>query len=671
MDSVILLKPTNWSSQARSKLVAIICSILISLCFVSSIDAAEQILAFDSKITVRGDGILDVTETIRVRAEGNQIKRGIFRDFPLTFHDEAGKRHRVEFRLRSVSRDGQPEPYHTASSGNGIRIYIGEEDVFLRPDIYIYDIRYETSRQIQFLPDQTELFWNVTGNDWAFPILSATALVTLPDNRAPERWTAYTGELGETGEDFTGRVLGNNALAVATSRILKPDEGLSVVVEIPPGLVAPPSGTTVLYHWYLDNLRFILGGFGFLGVFAFYVGAWRAVGRDPPKGTIIPLFHPPDAISPALAGYIRNWGWRGTWRDFTAAAISLAVKGYLIFDDSTGTIVLTRAQNSGGPPTTDLPPGERAIFDWVSSHNGLVTIDKPYGKSIGKALKSFKSKIEGENQHRFFKQNIGYFVIGIVMTVVALVLVLAFGELSENQIVLLIFIGFFGTFAGTLIARFIRATFGDHSVRTFVFSIIIFVAVKVLSGIFVTTFGTYFWSFSEDFSTALFTIFLEAGFPFVLVGGFATMNGVFFYLLRAPTAAGRIVMDEIEGLELYIRTAETARFNAVGAPDFTTDHFEQLLPYAIALDAEEPWSDAFADAFARAHIGETAETSYRPLWHGGRGWSEDGFARSISSSVSAAQGYFSSAVPARSSSSGFSGGGGSGGGGGGGGGGGW
>ncbi len=134
----------------------------------------------------------------------------------------------------------------------------------------------------------------------------------------------------------------------------------------------------------------------------------------------------------------------------------------------------------------------------------------------------------------------------------------------------------------------------------------------------------------------------------------------------------RVIMDQIEGLELYLRTAETERMNMAGAPDLTTKTFERLLPYAIALEAEKPWSAAFAEAFDRAHPGEGVSAAYRPAWHGGRGWSGDDFGRSVSSAMSSAQSAFTSAIPApKSSSSGFSGGGGSGGGGGGGGGGGW
>ena len=89
-------------------------------------------------------------------------------------------------------------------------------------------------------------------------------------------------------------------------------------------------------------------------------------------------------------------------------------------------------------------------------------------------------------------------------------------------------------------------------------------------------------------------------FSFVLVGAFTMVNGLFFYLLRAPTALGRPIMDQLAGFRLYLETAESDRLN-LNAPEITADRFEALLPYAVALDVEKPWSDAFAAALRRAH----------------------------------------------------------------------
>lgn len=68
-------------------------------------------------------GSRTVTETIRVRAEGNNIRRGIYRDFPTHYRDRLGNRYRVGFELLAVQRDGRAEAFHRENRSNGIRIY--------------------------------------------------------------------------------------------------------------------------------------------------------------------------------------------------------------------------------------------------------------------------------------------------------------------------------------------------------------------------------------------------------------------------------------------------------------------------------------------------------------------------------------------------------------------
>ncbi len=636
------------------------------------VHAAEVIERFDSEVEVAADGTLTVTETVRVLAEGREIKRGIYRDFPLSFRDGRDERRKVSFELLGVTRDGRPEPYFTRNNYAGVRIYAGQEKVLLRPGTYTYVFRYRTSRQIRFLADHDELFWNVTGNEWTFPILSATSSIRLPDHAAPVRWTAYTGSFGARGDAWRGDIASDGALQVETTRPLGPQQGLSVVAEIPRGLVAQPSDAARLQHALLDYREFIFGGLGALAVLAYYLIAWNAVGRDPEKGVIIPLFHPPEGISPALAGYVRDWGWSGGWRDFTAAAVSLAVKGLLVFDDADGDLTLSRRGSKPLKDVQSLPPGEKVILGWVDARGGKARIDKTNGASLATIFKNFKASIEKENRHRFFRRNLGYFFFGLALTAAAILAVLIFGDLSEPEIALLAIGAMICALMGVMIMPILRVLLGRRNLRSIIAAGINFTFLVVVGTLAFTFLADTGVKVPDGFARHVLDELLQHGFPVALIGSLAVLNGLFYYLLRAPTAAGRVVMDRIEGLELYLRTAETERMNIQGAPDLTTETFERLLPYAIALEAEKPWSEAFAKAFARAHPGEDAMDSYRPVWHGGMGWSGSDFGHSISSTMSSSQSAFTSALPApQSSSSGFSGGGGSGGGGGGGGGGGW
>jgi hypothetical protein len=136
--------------------------------------------------------------------------------------------------------------------------------------------------------------------------------------------------LGTRGTDWRGSSSVLGTLTVSTTRRFFPGEGLTVVAELPVGSVEPPSANMLLWYSLFDNRRWIIGGVGLVLVLVYYLAAWNAVGRDPRRGTIIPLFHPLQGISPALANYIRDWGFRREkWRAFTAAALSLAVKGLI------------------------------------------------------------------------------------------------------------------------------------------------------------------------------------------------------------------------------------------------------------------------------------------------------------------------------------------------------
>jgi uncharacterized membrane protein YgcG len=638
--------------------------------------AAEAILRFDSGVKLAADGVLIVTETIRVRAEGREIRRGIFRDFPLTFLDRGGELRTVPFALLDVTRDGRPEPHFTESHGNRIRIYAGSKDVTLASGEHVYVFRYRTGRQVRWFDGTPELNWNVTGNFWNFPILAATYRLELPDSTRPLRWTAFTGRLGARGTDFSGAVGNDNILTVTTTRTLAPGEGLTVVAEIPQGIVSAPSGADELYYGYLDYKRWIFGGLGFLAVLLYYIFAWNAVGRDPKRGIVIPQFYPPDNVSPALANYISDWGFSDRWRAFTAASLSLAVKGLLLFnqDGKDLSYELTGKKPATAPQTgaVALPAGERAIYDWVEGQGGEAKIDKANGTSVAAVGSSFTKAIESESKNKFFRRNLGYALAGIAMTVVVVIGLFLFGGLRDEDIAIVAATGFGGLWLGMFLVPIVMTVFSGRAFA----SVVRGVMLVVVLGAFVAIFFNIANAALPGGVSALGGILLKLGidnpYPLLLIGAFTTLNGLFIYLMRAPTALGRPIMDHLAGLKLYLETAEPDRMN-LQAPEITTERFEALLPYAVALGVEKPWAEAFSAALARAHPGEPEPARvYSPSW--GSGWRGGNLGSAVAASVAGANAAFASAVPASSGSSGFSsggGGGGSGGGGGGGGGGGW
>jgi Predicted membrane protein (DUF2207) len=143
--------------------------------------AVERITQFISDVAVQRNGDLIVAETIRVEAEGNVIRRGIFRDFPTVYSRPDGTRVEVGFRVEAVTRNGTTEDYSLERLANGVRVRIGNANRTIPRGQHTYVIRYRTTRQIGFFSDYDELYWNVTGTGWIFPIDMAEARITLPE----------------------------------------------------------------------------------------------------------------------------------------------------------------------------------------------------------------------------------------------------------------------------------------------------------------------------------------------------------------------------------------------------------------------------------------------------------------------------------------------------------
>lgn len=625
--------------------------------------AEEYFDRYHSDIAIAKNGTLTVTETIRVHAEGNQIRRGIYRDFPLTFLDAEGREREVGFQILGVERDGRQEPYRTESISRGIRIYFGSAEVLLEPGFHQYRLTYETSRQIRFFDTHDELFWNVTGTEWAFPIHRASATVTLPEGVRADELTFFTGPLSATGKDARADNRGNQA-TFETTRELGPQEGLTIGVKMASGSISRPTAAQERALYFKDNRNLFLAFGGLVVVFGYYLWAWLSVGRDPPRGVVVPRWDAPEGMSPALVNYIdeKGFGGRG-WTAVSASFLNLAVKGLVELEDRKTSLVVTRTDK---PVTGELPTGEKVLLGALGAAGTSLVIDKSNGKRVQTLGANFRDAMEKEHRRKYYLANWPQAIGGILLSLACLAGLLVFGALSEEGIVLVImpvFASVFVTiFAVGLGQNFRRAkSLGARILAVVFIAFFGFVLLSVFGGILVGLFAT---------GAAIGQMPL-----FSAVGGIVAANLVFFFLMGAPTPLGRRMMDGIAGLRQYLTLAEKDRMNMAGAPDMSPRHFETLLPYAVALGVEKPWSETF-DRWLLAAAAAGAAAAYQPGWYHGDSFSSGsfsdrmgGFAGSMADTMTA-----SLPDPPKSSSSGFSSGGGggsSGGGGGGGGGGGW
>ena len=622
-------------------------ALLALFCFSGLAQAAtERILDFNSHIVIHKDTTMTVTETITVRAAGDQIKRGIYREFPTKYKNREGGTVRVRFDIKEVLRDGKPEPYHTEDVSNGIRVYMGDKNVFLESGDYTYTLTYVTDRQLGFFKDYDELYWNVTGNGWGFTIDRASAVIELPPGAKLLQAAGYTGPVGAKGQNFRQGLDSQGRVIFTTTKPLAPGQGLTVAVAWPKGLVQYPTTSEKLGYLFKDNASAMAGLFWLLALFIYYMWAWVKVGRDPAKGTIIPLFEPPKGLSPAAVRFVMHMGFDN--KAFAASVVNMAVKGHLTIEEKKKVFTLHQVQGAAN----GLSSAEKKMAGKLFAGSQSVTLKNTNHSRIGGALKELQKALRLEYEKVYFFTNAKYMIPGVILTLLALASVVLVAPEGA-------------------VAGFMALWLSGWSVGVAVLGLMVYRAWRTafrggsfIGALGITLFALPFFG-GELFGLIMFSISLS----FLAAVAFLStifVNAVFYQLLKAPTMEGRQIMDQIEGFKMYLSVAEKERLGILYAVEKTPALFEKYLPYALALDVENEWSEQFADVLAKA-----GEAGYSPVWYSGRSFSTLGAAGLASSLGGSLAGAISSSSTAPGSSSGSGGGGSSGGGGGGGGGGGW
>ncbi len=670
--------PKQFAALARTLLVIIACSSASAL-FAQGNAAGierEQILSYHSDVTVNPNATILVRETISVLATGQQIRHGIYRDFPTRYHDRFGNAYVVHFEVVSVERDDQPEDYHLEKLSNGLRIYVGKQSELVSSGEHAYELAYTVDREIGFFSDHDELYWNVTGNGWVFPIQEASATVHLPQGIAHDAilLDAYTGPQDSAGTDYIASADNQSNAGFRTTRALGPHEGLTIVVRWPKGFVRPPTDEEKFHYFLEDNQVTLIGVVGLIVVLIYYTTVWFLVGRDPAKGVIMPRYEPPRGFSPAAVRYVNRMAF--DQKALVANLVDLAVKKRLaIQEDGSGVYTLTRLEANPPPAgaaapsrgrgvenSPEITPDEKLLLDKLFAAGGTLRLERTNHARVGGAIEALHRALRSSLERVYFFKNSRYLIPGLLISF--LTIVRCGFSIQGAQKPIALFITFwlllwslgctalayavFASWRNALSDPHHKAAARTQALIISAFSIPFFIGELV---------GLVGLALAASPAVVLVLILL------------VLTNYLFHYLLKAPTRSGRALLDQIEGFRMFLAAVEEDRYKALNPLEKTPELFEKFLPHAMALNVEKAWSEKFAAVLARA--AQPGTTGYSPVWYSGPNWSPitaSAFATSLGSSFSSA---ISSASTAPGSSSGGGGGGSSGGGGGGGGGGGW
>ena len=616
-----------------ARIVACCLLALLALPLLSHAD--ERILDYHADISIDADASMMVAEHIRVHAEDREIRHGIYRDFPTDYRDHAGNRYVVGFEVLGAQRDGTDEPWHTESKSNGLRVYVGDKNTTLAPGDYEYVISYRTNRQLGFFPEHDELYWNVTGTGWAFPIAKASATIHLPQDVDASALKAfgYVGVSGSQDQSVEVTIQPDGASYV-TSRPLAPHENLSIVLEFPKRIILPPSWLQK-FRWVMrDNRNLLAGLIGLVILWLYYGFVWNAWGRDPTPAPRMPIYEPPDGDSAASLRYVRRMGYDRTC--FTASVLDLAAKGCIDIVDIGGKYQLKAKDAPSDKLTLDQKLHLAALFDGGSP----LLLDQVNHTRIHAADVALRKVLSRLYEQKYFLTNTGMLLIGLAISLLTAYAALPHG--THIAVIPTIYIAVLAVFAGQSIATSVRSKPGIRgwfAAIPWLFAVLIgFVVMIGVSGIAVPV---------------LFAVLIAT-------------NLAFYQWMKAPTQIGAKLLDGVEGFRWYLGVAEKQELDSRYKPESHPELFAAYLPYAVALDLGNAWAQRFAEALTPLQMQQA-----QPTWYVGGNFNALTSSSGISTFSSGLSSAISSASVAPGSSSGGFGGGGSGGGGGGGGGGGW
>ncbi|WP_297338162.1 DUF2207 domain-containing protein [Algoriphagus sp.] len=380
----------------------------------------EKIERFHAEIRVNTAGFIEVTESITYTTAVNG-KRGIVRSLPLRRKMSNGQTIRSKIDLQSVKNKGEESPYHTEKRGDFLSIYVGEESTYLDPGSYQYELTYRVADQIEAFEGYDELFWNVNGTAWSFPMAEVSAVIHLPSDADILQYACYTGSLGSREQNcMTEKVSHGMQFSAAN---LGPGENLSIAVGFTQGVVAPAPPPNFFQKYGFQLLGFGLG----LILLIYYVFTWKRYGIDPAKPTVVPQFDPPAGLSPASVALIASGSYSKNM--ITPALVSLAAKGYLkINDESTSYVfgifksqkyVLTKLKEAD----QSLPEEEKILHQFVFREDPEVSLNGKYDSRFAAAVQKYQKSLKSQWNSLIFEGfNAKFWVLPILLLIVYFIL---------------------------------------------------------------------------------------------------------------------------------------------------------------------------------------------------------------------------------------------------------
>lgn len=495
---------------------------------------------FDVTLSLDENSTATVTEEITVNAEHNKIRRGIYRTIPQDFMRK--------IQVKSLEMDYKPHPFFIENRGKDIIINFGDDDYIPRGQ-HTYKLTYTMSNAVNSVKYFDEIYWNVTGNYWNFPIQKATFRLNLPKGTQiiEDKISLYTGAYGQKGTNARQK----DSLIFETTYPLSPKEGFTVAVPFKKGLIHKDT----LYR-LIEVLPFI----AVLLIFLYYYLTWRKYGKDPDED-VPPLYKPPKGISPAVMRYI--WFRYTDSTMFAATLVSLAMKQNISIEYSKSFLSGSSAEITVNRRNEEnLSEDEKFVMRHILLFKHF-QIEKSNANAVQNALKSYCTEIKSDCE-KYIRRNYALLIVPVII----LMLLLVFLGYNNEDI-----------FTVFLIRYTIIVMGFCFAAKKMFYKVLIFAVITALLVFMIYPFTT----------TADISFFYILAYLILLFGLI-----IFAALIDNVSKEYTEVYLQIKGFRKYMTTAEKYRA-LYSNPTENTKIFCDYLPYAYALGIQNKWINAFKD----------------------------------------------------------------------------
>ena len=350
----------NWIPAAVAVLLALT-TVVGAQAQGRSLDIREM----NARIIVTRAGDVTVTERFVVHFNGSW--NGMYRSIPVEYDGPAGMNYTLRLAVESVTDDsGTPLRHEVERAGRNRRVKMwvpGANDV-TRTIV----LTYSADNALRFFDEHDELYWNITGADWDFPITSVTAEVVLPEQVTGIRTTSFEGAHGATASALIEQT--GNTITVRGTEPLGFRRDLTVAIAWNPGVIERPTTAEKATRLLASNGILFAPLIAFILMFA----VWQRYGRDPDPGSVFVRYEPPADMTPAEAGTLIDD--RADVRDITATLVDLAVRGFAVIEEKSKDALFGLISSKDYEITLlrpqewpQLKPHERALLQALSVHS--------------------------------------------------------------------------------------------------------------------------------------------------------------------------------------------------------------------------------------------------------------------------------------------------------------